>query len=394
MTPLKHLSPLLLAALLACGATEPEHAHEDEQPSEATGEHGDAVTLSPEAVTAARVTVTPATIGTLSGVLELSARVALDPRKEAIVSAWIEGQVDTILVRPGDTITRGQLLGTVQSPELGQAIAAFRAAAALDRAAEARLERLERLEADGVSSRAEVLQAEAEHAGADAELEAAEERLRILGVDPSIGDPHSGQHYVSRVPVTSPIAGEVFRTEVVAGRRVEPGEALFHVGDLEEIWLLMDLYERDLSKVVVGQEVRFSAIAWPDVVFTGTVDQVGAWVEPDARTVEVRAIVANPDHRLKPNMFATAALSIGGGEGARGVVLPASAISEVEGREVVFIEEEPGTFEARPVRISERDGSSVLIAEGVEAGEPVVTAGAFALKSELAKGELGHGHAH
>ena len=407
---------LFFLSLLACSADEhnsaslrlpavaDEHGdeHGDEHDEAGHGEdngdaedaHGDEITLTPEAVASARIAVSPARVGALSGVLELSARVALDPRKEAIVSAWIEGQVDSIQVRPGDTIARGQMLATVQSPELGQAIAAFRAADALDRAADARLERLQRLEADGVSSRAEVLEAEAEHAGAVGALEAAEERLRILGVDPSIGDPHAGQHYVSRVPVTSPIAGEVFRAEVVAGQRVEPGDALFHVGDIDEIWLLMDLYERDLSKVAVGQEIRFSAVAWPDMTFTGAVEKVGDWVEPDARTVEVRAVVANPDHRLKPNMFATATLTVGAGEGARGVVVPADAVAEVEGREVVFIQEAPGTYIVRPVRISERAGASALIAEGVEAGEPVVIEGAFALKSELAKGELGDGHAH
>ena len=388
----------LLLVLFACGGASSGDERGDERGGEHGGEHGDEhgeeVALSAEAVEAARIEVAPAREGALSGVLELPARVALDPREEAVISAWIEGQVDSIQVRPGDSITKGQLLATVQSPELGQAVAAYRAAVALDRAADARLERLKRLEADGVSSRAEVLDAEAEHAGTAGALEAAEERLRIMGVDPSIGDPHSGQHFSSRVPVISPVEGEVFRTEVVAGQRVAPGDTLFHVGDLESIWLLMDLYERDLSKIAVGQEVRFTVAAWPEQSFTGTVEQVGDWVEPEARTVEVRAVVANPDHKLKPNMFATAAVTVGGGEGIRGIILPEGAIAEVEGREVVFVEEEPGTYVARPVRVADRTGSNVLIAEGVEVGEPVVVAGSFALKSELAKSELGEGHAH
>ena len=126
----------------------------------------------------------------------------------------------------------------------------------------------------------------------------------------------------------------------------------------------------------------------------GEVAQVGDWIEPDARTVEVRVVVANPDHRLKPNMFATADLSVQTRSAAQGVVLPADAVQRVDGVDAVFIEQGPGRFVLRPVSVDARSSDRVQLASGVTLGERVVTQGAFALKSELEKGELGEGHAH
>ena len=147
----------MILLLLACLSDAPEHspdavdAHGDE------GEHQDVVELSPQAIEAARIRVGPAQQGQLSQSLSLPARVVLDPQKESLVSAWIAGQVDRIQVRSGERVKKGQQLAQVQSPELGVAVAAFRTATARDLAADARLERLQALEKDGVSSRAQVL---------------------------------------------------------------------------------------------------------------------------------------------------------------------------------------------------------------------------------------------
>ena len=163
-----------------------EEAHDEHGEEEAHDEHGDGtVELSAEAISAARIVVEPAASGTLQGELTLPARITMDPLREALISAWIEGQLDAIRVRPGEDVRKGQTLATVQSPDLGAAIAAFRSASAQDAAADARLERLNRLLEAGVAAKAEVLQAEADHAEAEGALEAAEERLRIFGVDPT-----------------------------------------------------------------------------------------------------------------------------------------------------------------------------------------------------------------
>lgn len=389
---------LALLLLVGCGGDEAPGEHEGhahDEPGHEEGEHEEGVVeLTPEATAAARLDVQPVAEGTLGETLTRPGRIALDPRKEAAVSAWIPGQVDGISVRTGDRVRKGQVLATVQSPEIGEAIGAFRAALARDEAAEARLQRLRQLEAEGVSSRAQVLEAEAVHAEADGALEAAEERLRVMGVDPSQGDPHAGEHYTSHVPVRTPIDGEVLAADAQVGQLVQPGTRLFHVGDLDTVWLLVDAYEQDLPRVEVGQTVQFTTESWPGEVFEATIDHVGSLVDPQSRTVEVRAVVDNPGHRLKPNQFASAVLSGDSSRGPVGFVVPEEAVVELDGATVVFVRTAPGRFEARPVVVTTREVGKALISSGVEPGDTVVFEGAFALKSELEKGELGEGHAH
>jgi cobalt-zinc-cadmium efflux system membrane fusion protein len=385
---MNRLSPLVFAFLLGCFSA-PDAVHDDHAPPK-----NDVVELTPEAIAAARIEVRPVEESVLSDGLTLPGRVVLDPRKDAIVSTWIAGQVDAIAVRPGETVTRGQQLAQVQSPELGEAVGTFRTANARDEAADARLERLKRLEADGVSSRAQILEAEADHAEAEGDLEAAEERLKVLGVSLDVGNPHDGHHFPSRVPVRSPIAGKVLTANASVGERVDPGQTLFHVGNLDEVWLLLDVYERDLARVRKGQAVRFSVEAWPEETFEGEVAQVGDWIEPDARTIEVRVVVANPDHKLKPNMFANAELTTNREVPERGIILPLGAVVKLKGVDVVFVEETTGHFVARPVVVGKHTATQVLLASGLALGESVVIEGAFVLKSELEKGELGDGHAH
>jgi cobalt-zinc-cadmium efflux system membrane fusion protein len=385
-----------LLLLLACSGRDAHDDHDDHAEHTDAHDVGEArhVSLTPQAVEAARIVVAPAEMGQLINTLDLPGHLALDPRREAQVSPWIAGQIDAVRVRPGDTVSRGQVLGMVQTPDLGQAVAAFRTAKAADDAADARLERLERLELDGVASRSQVLDAQAQHAEAIGALEAAEERLRILGVDPTIGDPHAGDHFPSKVPVRSPIAGKVLQTHVTVGETVSPSDTLFHIGDLDQVWLLLDVYERNLSAVATGQSVSFTVDAWPDEVFHGVVEQVGDWVHPDARTVEVRVVVDNPGHRLKPNMYAQAQVALPEDGAVSGVILPQDALTKLDGQWVVFIQEQPGQYQARNVEVAQQTTDRVRLEAGVQVGEQVVVDGAFALASELEKGALGHGHAH
>jgi cobalt-zinc-cadmium efflux system membrane fusion protein len=163
---------------------------------------------------------------------------------------------------------------------------------------------------------------------------------------------------------------------------------LFHVGNLDEVWLLADVYERDLSAVKAGSAMSFTVDAYGPEVFTGRVDQVGDWLNPDSRTAEVRVVVPNADHRLKPNMFAKARLSLADGPVSEGLALPAEAVQTVDGKPSAFVEVEPGKYAVRPVKTEPLADGRVQVLTGLVAGERVVIDGAFTLKSELAKSEL------
>jgi cobalt-zinc-cadmium efflux system membrane fusion protein len=374
------------------GHAEEGHAEEGhaEEGGPAEEGHAESVTLSPEARAAAALVVQPAESRPWSGGFGTTARVQLDPRREARVGVSAEGQVERILLQPGDPVSVGSVLAEVRSPALGEAIGTYHARMADRDVALARVARLRELEASGSTSKAQLAEATAQGAGASAAYEAAEERLRVLGVSPGALD---GEHFPSRFPVKSPVAGEVLAADVSIGEAVAPGTQLFHVGNLDLVWVVLDVFERDLSRVSRGQQVRFTVDAWPGEAFAGVIDWVGSVVEADSRTIEVRLVVDNPEHRLKPGMFGRADLGASATVGGSTVVVPAEAVQDVEGRPSVFVEE-GGAFEARAVTLGERNAVEVQVLSGIAPGEPVVIKGAFTLKSELAKAEMGEGHAH
>jgi RND family efflux transporter MFP subunit len=260
--------------------------------------------------------------------------------------------------------------------------------------AKARRDRLASLHEDGFSSKSQLQEAEAQLTVAMAEAEAAEERLRVFGISPSAVRPEAGQHFASRFSVRSPVQGEVLAIEAPLGKSVTSGEPLFHVGNLDEVWLVMDVAERHLASVAVGAQVSFTVEAYGTEAFVGTVDQIGGILHPETRTAEVRVVVPNDGHRLMPNMFAQAQLALASGPASEGLVVPAEAVQQVEGRASVFVEEAPGRFRAVVVQTEPLPDGRLHLVDGVEPGARLVVGGAFTLGSELGKGELGEGHAH
>jgi cobalt-zinc-cadmium efflux system membrane fusion protein len=274
---------LSLLSFLACTGASPEVAE-----AAVEGVHADVITLSEPALANAHLLVEALAPTPLAGTGIAPARIALDPRREAHVSAVTGGQLERILVRPGDPVTAGQSLATVLSPDLGEAIGAHLSAGARLEVATAKRDRVSQL-----------VDAEAEHTVAAAEHEAAEERLRVFGVEPASVVPAKGQHFSSRFSVKSPVEGAVLIIDASVGKSVEPGDALFHVGNLDEVWLLADVYERDLAAVKPGSAMSFTVDAYGAELFTGTIDQVGDWLDPDSRKAEIRVVVPNADHRLR-----------------------------------------------------------------------------------------------
>ncbi len=373
------LLPLLLTA---CTSATPAPAQpEAEAPSVAE------VTLQGDALTNARLRVEVVEARSLEGEVRVPARIALDPRQEARVAAVTGGTVERIQVRPGDAVTAGASLAVVLSPDLGEAIGAHLSATARLETARAKRERIGALVGDGFASRSQQLDADAELTVAAADAEAAEERLRVFGVSPESVRPEKGQHFSSRVSVRSPITGSVLSFDASLGASVSSGDPLFHVGNLDEVWLIVEVYERDLASVRKGAAVSFTVDAYGDERFSGVVDAIGDWLDPDSRTTEVRVVVSNADHRLKPNMFAQARLSVGD-PGVTGLSIPVEAIQTIAGQASVFVETAPGQFIVTPVQTAPVAGGRLHVLSGLEPGARVVVEGAFTLTSELGKSAL------
>ena len=317
--------------------------------------------------------------------LPVTGTITYDANRVSHIGARTEGRVVGLRADLGTRARRGQVLVELESAEVGQIRAEEHEAEALLGIAQENYAREQRLEQQGISSRKEYLAAQADLRRAEASLKSARERLRVMGAGHG-----EGGHF----DIVAPFAGVVVARDVSLGEPAGPADTLLTLADLSRVWIELDIFERDLARVRVGQPVAVSVTAYPGRAFPGAIVYVGDVLDPQKRTVRARVEIPNADGALKPGMFATARIRIGSG-GPPLAVVPQDAVQNLDGRTVVFVPgDSAGEFRPVTVEVGETvDGDRVVIRTGLSPGSRVVVAGAFALRSELAKGEIGeHGH--
>jgi len=289
------------------------------------------------------------------------------------------GRVVNVAVDAGQPVRPGDVLTTIASPDFGQAQADARRAATDLALAERTLARLADLLRHGVVAQKDVDAAQADVARARAEQQRAEARLALYGVDSTSAN--------QVFPLKTPLGGVVVERNLSPGQEVRPDQMLanapalfaplFVVSDPAQLWVELDLAERDVSAVKPGAGLAVRASAWPDRVFRGRVVLVSSEVDPSTRTVKVRGTVANPRRLLKAEMLVTVDAS---GAQPQGPVVPVAAVILQGDAHVVFVEESPGRYRRAEVRVgSERDGV-VPVEAGLQPGERVVAAGSLLLE--------------
>ena len=391
---LRLLSFLIVVALgvIACGGKGDSGGEKGDTATGKAGEaehaegkdSADVVVLDSAAVRLGGIQVGEAGSVTTTN-LTVTGTITYDANRVSHIGARTDGRVVEVRADLGMRVRRGQALLHLESPQVGQIRAEEREAEALVRIARENFAREQRLEQQGISSRKELLEAEAELRRAEASLQSAEAQLQVLGAGHG-----TGGHF----DIASPFAGVVVARDVSLGEMATPGDTLFTLADLSEVWIELDVFERDLARVRVGQEVVVTTTAYASRTFPGRIVYIGDILDPSKRTVRARVEIPNADGALKPGMFATANIQVGAG-GPALVVVPQDAVQEVEQKQVVFVPgDRMGEFRAVPVEVGETlDGGRVVIRSGLQSGARIVVAGAFALRSELAKGEIGeHGH--
>jgi cobalt-zinc-cadmium efflux system membrane fusion protein len=340
------------------------------------------VKLGPKALEAAQLKTTKArTVAKRTSVVA-AGKVDFVPSRVARVGPPIAGRVSAIPVVPGQRVGRGAMLVTVDSVEVGRARGDFSAAKTRAAQAKSEVDRENRLLAGGASSERALLAAQAEAATADAELKAAQDRLSTLG----LGAGAAGQ----AVGLVAPIAGTVLQLNARVGQPVGPTDTLVVVGETEQVWLTADIYERDVGKVHVGDDVHVTSIAFPGRIFAGKVDQLGAIVDPERHVLEARIVLPNEDGALKPGMTASARiLGAISGDAGTVMVVPRGAIQTVDGQPFVFVEKKAGEYAMRPIERGDQIENDIEVLRGVSPDDSIVFDGAFILKSEVLKSQMG-----
>jgi RND family efflux transporter MFP subunit len=163
---------------------------------------------------------------------------------------------------------------------------------------------------------------------------------------------------------------------------------------LREVWNVIDIYEQDLARLSPGKAVQVRVHSYPDRVFRGTVDNIGATVERTTRTVKVRVLLPNPGQLLKPGMFANVSLTGASAGSERALMVPAAAVQRDAATSIVFVALGNGRFQARTIVVGRTNSSWIEVTSGISVGDSVVTTGAFLLKSQLRKSQLGESHPH
>lgn len=301
----------------------------------------------------------------------------------AVVAPRTESRLVSVRADLGQRVRAGAVIATLESPEVGQLRGEFERARAAMEVAQKNFEREKRLFEQQISSQKELLAAESDFRTAEAEYLSARARLRALGATTGEGATYN---------LTTPVAGTVVERNASPGQVVGRSDNLFTVADLRRVWINVDVYEGDLTRVRTGARATVVPTAAPGERFTGRVTYAGGVVDTTSRTFKVRVEVENPALRLRPGMFAQVRIEVvSPGDTTGTLAVPEVAVQELDGKQVVFVAaDSSGEFVVRPVALGSRSADGMLrVTAGLQAGERVVAAGAFQLKSELTKASFG-----
>ncbi len=370
-------------------------------------ERAGVVTLSHEAQKNSGVDIEAAVLRSMQTALAATGAVAADQTRIAHIRPLARGLVEKVYVRLGDRITKGDPLIEYDNIELGLAIGEYLSAEAelersltnLDVKRKILARSREMLEVGAVARTVHDIR-EAEYRDAEATVRSRraivskiEEQIHRFGLsDEDLrnlrGEDKGLLHRTdSHNLLRSPFYGVITSYDVAEGELVEPSDQLMTVTDISQVWVLADVYEKDLAHVQVGKSVDVRVASYSNEVFLGKITYISDLIEPSTRTAKVRCVVPNRKNKLKLDMFAT--IEIPTGNAAEALSVPSAAIQQVEGQSVVFVQLSDTEFRMQPVEIGIENRGWVEVQSGLRPGQPVVAAGSFYLKSALLRDLIG-----
>jgi cobalt-zinc-cadmium efflux system membrane fusion protein len=315
-------------------------------------------------------------------VLSLAGKVSYGEDRYSKISSALVGRVQKIHAKLGDYVQTGDILVTIESPEIASAYSEFIKEHSDLTYAHRAYELAKDLYDIKALPQKDLKQAENDFIKAKAAFRRARERLLALQVPKKeLEKPLSRQTITSSYQIHSPIEGTVVERTVTPGQSVngEPTQVLFTIADLSKVQVIADVYEKDLGLVKVNQKATVSVEAYPDIGFPASISTIGDLVDPTTRTIKLRALVNNADHKLKPGMFAR--LNVRLSHESTLPLIPQDAVVEIDGSMHVYVMQE-NKYVKRPVKIGLPSAGQVVVLEGLQPGEEIVVKGAVLLKGQ------------
>jgi cobalt-zinc-cadmium efflux system membrane fusion protein len=365
----------------------------------------DVAHISAEAQKEVGIAVEPVQIRNLQDILVATGTVSEDPIRVAHIRPLARGLIEKSYVRLGDRVSKGDSLIEYDNIELGIAIGEYLGAQAeLQRSLtdlevkRTILERGKEMLKVGAIARttydlreAEFKDAEAKCSGSRAAVEKVEAQIHRFGwSDQDLANLLAQQktgHTVTHSIMRAPFSGIITEYHASVGEAVEPSTELLSISDLSTLWVLADVFEKDLSQVKVGQSVRVRVTSYPGNVFLGKITYVADTIEPITRTAKVRCVVQNSNELLKLAMFATIDIPMDRINSV--LAVPDSAIQQIEGKSVVFIRTSATEFKRRDVQTGITSSGYTEIRSGLNAGDLVAGQGSFVVKTAFLRNLIG-----
>ena len=368
---------VLAISLAACGTRSAEKLSEmtSYTAGETKAETADLFTLPDDQI--AHLQITPVERGRLAQVLRFTGTVAYNAFTTTPVFSPAGGPVREILVTPGDSVRVGQPLLNINSPDYSQARSGYlKARDALQLADKSYKRAADLFEHKAIAER-DVQQAESERAQAQADVDSSADVLRALGVtDPeAMAKPGT----TLQVPLLAPVAGEIVERLVGPGQLLQAGMTqCFTISDTSTVWVLVNVYQKDLGSVHVGDTAEITTDAYPET-FRGRISYIAPALDPTTRTLQERIVTENPNHRLKKDMYVTATVRAGAIENAL-LVPDAAVLRDTENQTFVYVQTTGNQFARRLVNAGNSSGGRTQITSGLKAGERVVGDGGVFLQ--------------
>lgn len=319
----------------------------------------------------------------LERVITVPGQIIPNQNQIAIVSPFIEASINCAFVNVGDRVNEGDELACLTSPEIGILRAEYdKAKAELD-IRKKNYERQSKLYNESIISKRAFQQAELEKNITEVNFNYAGKKLLAIGVSQKeIDEPPTGHSHAvgSTIHIHSPISGVITERFGSIGQKVNPSHRLFEIINLSNVWCEANIFEKDLTRIEVGQTVHLKVSAYQHDYFTGKIFYIGSTLDPVTKTINILVEIRNKMEKLKPGMFTNTNIVIG--KKANTLVIPKEAILEDEGLQIVFVKEPQG-YHRHVVQTGIVSDPYIEILSGVTEGNIVVTKGNYQLKSKL-----------
>ncbi|MCA9803382.1 MAG: efflux RND transporter periplasmic adaptor subunit [Cyanobacteria bacterium HKST-UBA02] len=385
------------------------------------------VVFEPDSPVLKDIKVTTVKERKLEHLVEANAQLQPNANSVTRINPPIAGQVTSICANLGDSVRAGQLVATINSREVGVMIADLineeteidsalsrelldldyelkRLEAQVDLDSK-RYERARLLMEEKIGSRATLETADTELKKNELIVQATcakrvklqnvadekkrlarlalKQRLKVLGMTPEAVDKIiASKSIVNALPICTPQAGIVLERNVNDGELADPSKTLFVIDDIDNLWLVADIFEKDIKYISVGEDVDFVVDSFPDERFRARLDYVAGTINPDTRTLPVRCTVSNKGLKLKPKMFGRMRIHV-----AERLVpsIPRTAVQNIGARKVVYCAINKNTFKQKEVVLGQESGDFVEVVSGLNLNDPVVAEGTFKLRAQSAK---------